>query len=178
MIYKHWMVRNDDNGISYNRFKWNAIGKWTIANDWKNNDNCGNGLHGQGISGDIEGFGYSQDGTRFVFCEIDPLAGVVCLGDKIKCKRARIVAEGIEALLLLLQNCKNNYFKGSLRLSSLQTLPSGISLEAGWSIDLRSLQTLSTGVSLKAGSCLNLSSLQILPKGINIKAEKIILKPK
>src|SRR3990167_841175 len=155
-IYNHWMVRNDNNGTSYGGVKWNPIGEWTEASDWSRALSCGNGLHGQGVSGDTTGFGASYDGSRFLFCEIDPLAGVVSLKDKIKCKRAKIIAVNEDALVLLLGQLKNNTFSGSLNLISLESIPSGVTLSAGGNLYLRSLKNL--------------------PENANIVAHKILLK--
>ena len=175
-LYEHWMVRNDNNGISYNGFKWNPVGEWTEASDWIDDINCGNGLHGQGVSGDTTGFGASYDGSRFLFCEVDPLAGVVSLKDKIKCKRAKIIAVNEDALVLLLGQLKNNTFSGSLNLKSLESIPSGVTLSAVGYLNLRSLESMPSGVTLKAGVYLDLRSIKNLPENANIKAHKILLK--
>ena len=31
----NWIFRADNSGIAYNGFKWQAIGVWTVAPDWK-----------------------------------------------------------------------------------------------------------------------------------------------
>jgi len=59
---------------------------------------------------------------------------------------------------------------GSLYLSSLTTLPEGVSLTAGGSLYLSSLTTLPEGVSLTAGGYLYLSSLTTLPEGVSLTA--------
>ena len=57
-----------------------------------------------------------------------------------------------------------------LDLSSLTTLPEGVSLTAGGSLNLSSLTTLPEGVSLTAGDSLDLSSLTTLPEGVSLTA--------
>ena len=59
---------------------------------------------------------------------------------------------------------------GSLHLSSLTTLPEGVTLTAGGYLDLRSLTTLPEGVTLTAGGSLHLSSLTTLPEGVTLTA--------
>ena len=82
-----WMIRMDDDGLSYAGFQWAAIGKWTTAPDWDASPECGRGLHGQNAKAN----GYCQAGTRLVLVET---AGEQVVIDDNKCKvrRAKIVA--------------------------------------------------------------------------------------
>jgi hypothetical protein len=59
---------------------------------------------------------------------------------------------------------------GYLYLSSLTTLPEGVTLSAGGSLYLSSLTTLPEGVTLSAGGYLDLSSLTTLPEGVTLSA--------
>jgi len=71
---------------------------------------------------------------------------------------------------------------GSLDLSSLISIPSipeGVTLEAGGSLDLSSLVSIPSipeGVMLKAGGSLYLSSLVSIPEGVIVTAGHIFLK--
>ena len=58
--------------------------------------------------------------------------------------------------------------KGNLDLSSVTTLPEGISLTVGGDLDLYSLTTLPKGISLTVGRSLFLNSLTTLPEGISL----------
>ena len=110
-IGDRWLVRTDNNGVSYNGFRWNPVGDWTEASDFNPHGKCGNGLHGQGPGG----FGYTQAGTRLVFCETDG-NHVSVGGDKIKVQKARILFVGASALLALIHKTTGE-FSGSLYLS-------------------------------------------------------------
>lgn len=113
--YKHWMVRFDNDGESYNGFKWNPVGEWTVAPDWDPKPVCGGGLFGQGPGG----FGLVKAGTRFVFCETtEP---VVVNGAEVKVEAARIVAVDEEAWKLLAE-VTGGVFPGSLNLSRYRKL--------------------------------------------------------
>ena len=105
----NWIVRTDNDGKSYNGFRWAPVGEWTWAPDWKDTDECGYGLHGQGP----DGYGYAQSGTRFVFCETSGPRRTID-GNKIKVQRARILYTGSQALAALVFLCPN--FPGSLDL--------------------------------------------------------------
>jgi len=121
--YKHWMIRTDYDGESFGGFRWNPIGEWTEAPDWNPKPVGGGGLHGQGKAAGLEGFGWAQPGTRFVFCEVDPKAGVVVVnGDKIKVRRARIMATGKDAFDLLYGHAQD--FPGSFDLRECE-IPEG-----------------------------------------------------
>ena len=112
--YEHWMIRTDDNGESHEGFRWKPVGEWTEAPDWNPAPKCGGGLHGQGRAAGKEGFGYAQSGSRFVFCEVDPADVVVVEGNKLKVRRARIVATDKKAFDLLRHHAPD--FPGSLYL--------------------------------------------------------------
>ena len=114
-----WMVRTDNDGISYKNFQWSPVGEWTIAKDWNPSPVCGGGLHGQGPGG----FGCAQPGTRFTFCETENVVSIN--GDKIKCKRAKILYTDKKALIALFY--VSAIFPGSLDLHGYQ-LPEGLKL--------------------------------------------------
>ena len=61
-------------------------------------------------------------------------------------------------------------YPGHLGLSSITTLPEGVTLSAGADLDLRSITTLPEGVTLRAGGYLDLSSLTTLPEGVTLSA--------
>jgi len=83
----NWMIRFDNDGVSYDGFKWADIGAWTIAPDWDPTPECGHGLHGQSPMG----AGFSTRGSRMVLCETE--GQQVKIGsDKIKVRAARIIA--------------------------------------------------------------------------------------
>ena len=62
-----------------------------------------------------------------------------------------------------------------LFLNSLTTLPEGITLTAGWSIYLNSLTTLPEGITLTAGWSIYLDSLTTLPEGVSLTAGRVPL---
>ena len=82
----NWMLRFDNEGVSYAGFRWNGIGEWTEAKDWKEKPECGNGLHGQSP----KGAGYCQPGSRMLLCETKGNQ-VPIGGDKIKVQYAKIL---------------------------------------------------------------------------------------
>jgi len=63
----NWMIRFDNDGVSYDGFQWGGRGEWTIAPDWDPEPKCGHGLHGQSP----KGAGYCSKGARMVLCETD-----------------------------------------------------------------------------------------------------------
>jgi len=113
----NWIIRADENGISWGGFKWSSLGEWTEASDWEVSPTCGGGLHGQ----DRKNGGYIS-GTRLVFCDTDGVH--VYIGDnKIKVKRARI--------LLVNTLPEGLTVGGSLNLSGctgLTSLPEGLTV--------------------------------------------------
>ena len=82
-----WMLRSSDNGVSYNDYRWPAIGKWAKAPDWNPEPVCGGGFHGLTPEYNRAGLFYG----RVELCEYRGEA-VVVEGDKIKVRQARIVA--------------------------------------------------------------------------------------
>jgi hypothetical protein len=56
----------------------------------------------------------------------------------------------------------------SLYLSSLTTIPKGVTLTVGGHLDLSSLTTIPKGVTLTVGDSLYLSSLTTIPKGVTL----------
>ena len=58
----------------------------------------------------------------------------------------------------------------SLYLSSLTSLPEGVTLSAGGALDLSALTSLPEGVTLSAGRALDLSALTSLPEGVTLSA--------
>jgi hypothetical protein len=59
---------------------------------------------------------------------------------------------------------------GYLYLSSLTTIPEGVTISAGGNLDLSSLTTIPEGVTISAGGDLDLSSLTTIPEGVTISA--------
>jgi hypothetical protein len=95
----NWMIRFDNDGKSYNGFKWEPIGEWTEAPDWNRKEQCGNGLHGQSP----KGAGYCQRGSRMVLCETKGQQ-VVIGGDKVKVQYAMIVATNQDIPAVFIEN--------------------------------------------------------------------------
>ena len=141
----NWMVRFSNNGVAYDGFKWNPIGEWTEAPDWNPEPVCGGGLHGQGMGG----WGYCQPGSRFEICEIEDY--VLVNSDKIKTKRAKILAVDKQAWELLLKRTRDG-FKGSLNLGSYShPLPAGLT-HCGGDLYLGSYShPLPAGFTLRGG---------------------------
>jgi hypothetical protein len=83
----NWMLRFDNEGVSYAGFRWNGVGRWTEALDWNPKARCGNGLHGQSP----KGAGFCQTGERMVLCETKGKQ-VVVDGNKVKVRYAKIIA--------------------------------------------------------------------------------------
>ena len=119
----NWIIRADNDGVSYNNFKWLPIGEWTEAPDWNEKPKCGGGLHGQ--DKDYGGF---IAGKRLVFCETKG-KHIAIEDNKVKVKKARI---------LLVNKLPAGLTAGErINLSGctgLTTLPAG--LTAGEWIDL------------------------------------------
>lgn len=122
-----WMLRMDNDGVSYAGFRWKPLGVWTVAPDWNAQPMCGYGLHGQGQSG----HGYTIKGSRIALCAVKVAEIVVVDGDKIKVPRARIVAVDDDALRFF-----GAEFVGSLYLECYaHPLPEGLT-HVGDSLDL------------------------------------------
>src|SRR3990167_1375856 len=99
----NWIVRTDNDGISYAGYEWSDIGKWTTCPRWdeKTKADCeSGGLFGQGPGGD----GYVQDGTRFVFCETKGKR-IAVDNNKVKVQRAKILYCGQDAIDALTYLC-------------------------------------------------------------------------
>jgi len=157
----NWIIRADRDGISHGGFRWQPVGEWTEAPDWRSDGECGGGLHGQ----DRDHGGHIPLGvTRLVFCETDgEHIPVGC--DKVKVRRARI--------LLVDELPSGLVVNGNLNLSDctgLRSLPAG--LEVRGSLDLydctglRSLpDDLTVGGSLGLARCTGLTAL---PDGLKV----------
>ena len=63
-----------------------------------------------------------------------------------------------------------------LYLSSLTSIPEGVTLSAGGYLDLSSLTSIPEGVTLSAGGYLDLGSLTSIPEGVTAKYDNLILK--
>lgn len=82
----NWMIRRTNGGSAHGGFRWKEAGEWTEAPDFINNNECGFGLHGNGPNSS----GYWTEGKDVDFCEVDT-DDLVDLGDKVKCRKARIL---------------------------------------------------------------------------------------
>ena len=80
---------------SANGFVWPGVGQMAEAPDWKNNKDCGNGLHGWLYGqGDYSSSSYwSQKGARWLAVEVEE-SSIVMLGDKCKFPRGKVVFVG------------------------------------------------------------------------------------
>ena len=119
----NWIIRTDNDGVSYDGFKWNPVGEWTEAPDWNEEPICRNGLFGQ----DKDCYGFCKRGSRFVFCETEG-EHIPVDGEKVKVRKARI--------LLINKIPKELKFNGSLFLWGC-ILPDGFPIgDVGGSLDL------------------------------------------
>ncbi len=91
-----WMIRFDNNGVSYEGFQWEGLGKWTVAPDWNEKPSYKGGLFGQSPTCN----GFCTLATTMVLCEVDKVVEVN--GSKIKTNRAMRLAtnEDIPAIFL------------------------------------------------------------------------------
>ena len=113
-------VRFDDDGISYEGFRWQPLGEWTEAPDWSEEPVCGQGLHYQGP----EAGGCRNPGKRLVVIETDgPRVGID--GDKCKSRRARIIAINDLAPLRQMRWASSLNLRGC---TSLTALPEGLTV--------------------------------------------------
>jgi len=120
-----WMLRFDDDGVSYAGFRWNGIGEWTEASDWKTKAECGNGLHGQSP----KGAGYCQSSSRMVLCETEG-EHIVIDKDKMKVRRAKIIAINEDIPVLFLKELLKH--GGSLKLAKYNhPLPANLASVGG-----------------------------------------------
>ena len=158
------MIRTDNGGTSYGGFCWQPKGRWTVAPDWNPKPECGNGLHGQHVSAG----GFRGKWTkRAIACRIDADKVVQIGDDKIKVRRAKIIAVNNLSCLPPMA------FSGSLDLSvctGLTRLPDGLTV--GRSLYLSGctgLTALPDG--LRVGGWLDLSGctgLTRLPDGLTV----------
>ena len=125
----NWMVCTDNDGVSYNGFRWKPIGEWTECPRWsaETKADCeSGGLFGQGPGG----YGFSKAGDRFKFCETGP-ERIVVGDDKVKVRTAKILYTGQSAFLALNYKCPS--FGGSFDLRGCDlkgiTLPQSV---GGW----------------------------------------------
>ena len=115
----NWMLRMDDDGVAYGGFRWSPLGEWTET-DWSEKATCNSGgLFGQ----NAKAAGYCKAGTRLVLCETEGNQ-VVVEGNKIKVKRARIIAinEDIPTEFFAVKNVSldlRKYTGGRLTLTSV-----------------------------------------------------------
>jgi len=154
------MLRCDNNGISYNGFKWNPLGQWTEALDWNPEPVCGGGLHGQ----TEQCSGFCTRGTRTVLWEIkEPIVPID--EDKVKVHRARIIA--VNDLSEFEMNFKGNL---SIHSSGLTALPEN--LKVGGNLNLEGCTGLTAlPENLEVGGCLDLTnctSLTALPENLKV----------
>lgn len=152
----NWIIRGDNDGISYGGFRWKPVGQWTEAPDWDPEPVCGGGLHGQ----DGKHGGYPPPGPRLVFCETKGMH--IHIGYKVKVRMARV---------LLINTLPDNLkVDGNLNLQGTQitTLPDN--LKVGGSLDLADTQITTLPDNLKVGGNLDLYETQIttLPDNLEV----------
>ena len=112
----NWMIRMDNDGESFNGFRWNPIGKWTETPVWNEKPTCNSGgLFGQ----NHKAAGYCTPGSRLVLCETDGQQ-IVVDDNKVKVRRARILAVGAQIPVIFIENypisLNLSKFTGSLPL--------------------------------------------------------------
>jgi len=154
----NWMIRTENKGglspsQDANGFKWQPIGKWTVAPDWRPTQNCGHGLHGQAS----EAGGFNAGGKYIVFCETRG-ERVKIGADKIKVEKARRLFVGKLPTGLV--------FKSSLDLSGCDlkgiTLPQSV----GGSLYLSGCDLKGITLPQSVGGSLSLSGCDL--KGITL----------
>lgn len=75
-------------------FQWADVGGTTVAEDWIENKECGNGLHGWLFgSGDHSYSNYLDADSKWMVLEVD-LKSIVMLGEKCKFPKAKTVFVG------------------------------------------------------------------------------------
>ena len=132
LLSGNWMIRTDENGSSYNGFKWEPLGYWTECPDWKPNNDCGNGLHGQSRKHG----GFNTGNKRLVFCETYGRQYPIpkFKGDKVKVRYARI---------LMIGSLPNGIkFDDDLNLSQTEITSLPENLSVGGSLYLRGTKIL------------------------------------
>ena len=79
---------------SRNGFQWADVGGTTVAEDWIDNKECGNGLHGWLFgSGDHGCSNYLDSDSKWMVLEVE-LKSIVMLGEKCKFKSAKTLFVG------------------------------------------------------------------------------------
>jgi len=193
----NWIIRADEDGVSYGDFRWRDVGEWTVAPDWDETPECGGGLHGQ----DQDHGGYIQ-GSRLVFCDTRGPHVAIDLGNKVKVPAARIllvnalpgglhvsgdldlgysqitalpgglhVGGDLNLRFTQITELPGDLHVGGdlyLRYSQITALPG--TLHVGGSLDLRHTQITELPGTLHVGGDLNLSFTQItaLPGGLHV----------
>ncbi len=153
-----WIVRADNDGVSYNGFKWAPLGEWTEAPDWDSTPECGHGLHGQDMD-----HGGHIDGHRLTFCETR--GKHIAIGvDKVKVRRARILM--INELPSGLKKVNDSLNLSGTGITSLGSLKS-----VGVSLDLSGTGITSLPEGLSVGGYLDLSGTGItsLPEKYEVR---------
>jgi len=155
----NWMIRFDNDGVSYNGFIWGALNKWTNAPDWNKKQKCGNGLHGQSL----KGAGHCQAGSRLVLCETREQ--IVIEGNKVKTPSAKIIAINEEIPAIFIEGLTQ--VGGSLALRGYQhPLPEGLTQVGGY-LDLEGYQhPLPEGLTQVGGSLFLRGYQHPLPEGL------------
>jgi len=160
----NWMVRTDQDGISFHGFEIAPIGEWNTCPKWDDgpvNDDCtSGGFFGQGPGG----YGFAKDGTRFCFCETRG-PRIVVGGNKIKVRDMRVVYVGADSAASLRYLFAE--FPGSISLC-IAHIPDGFQLgNVAGSVNLPTL-ILPSGFTIgRIGGCLNLRC-SVLPKGFSV----------
>ena len=159
-----WMVRTFDPGLTgHDGFRWGPLGTWTNCPRWSSKntkaDCTSGGLFGQSPTG----WGYAQAGAHIGICETGKQLAVD--GNKVKTRRARIIALDADALRLLW--LLSPQFGGSLDLRGC-TLPEGFTIgEVGGWLYLSGC-TLPEGFTIgEVGGSLDLRGCT-LPEGFTI----------
>jgi hypothetical protein len=118
----NWMIRFDNDGKSYNGFKWKPTGQWTEAPDWHTKAECNGGLFGQ----NAKAYGFYKPGSRLVLCETKG-EQIVVDKNKVKVQFAKIIALNDKIPPVFLE-CVG----GSLYLRGYQhPLPAGLTSVGG-----------------------------------------------
>jgi len=86
------LKRCKKDNVAYNGFIYPPKGEIVECQDWKDNEECGNGLHGWTLGFDI----YYDDGLvgNFVVIKVDKKDGYVELEDKVKFKKGKVMYNG------------------------------------------------------------------------------------
>jgi len=152
----NWMIRMDDNGVSYNGFKWKPKGQWTEAPDWNTAARCEGGLFGQSP----KGRGFAKRGKRLVLCETKG-EQIVVENEKVKVRYAKIIAINSEIPPIFLERCGGSLDLGGCDLKGI-TLPQSV----GGSLDLRGCDLKGITLPQSVGGSLDLRGCDL--KGITL----------